>query len=69
MAKDEPFFIERRDEGDYAIRKPGSDRASAVEDTQAKAIARAQQMNPNAPIHVERVKHTNRGGPDKWRKL
>ncbi|MGO9993194.1 MAG: DUF2188 domain-containing protein [Steroidobacteraceae bacterium] len=37
---DGEFFIERRPEGDYAIRKPNSDRASAVEPTQAEAIAR-----------------------------
>lgn len=66
--KDDAFFIERRPEGDYAVRKPGSDRASAVEPTQADAIDRARQMNPDAAIHVERVRHTDNGSPDKWRK-
>lgn len=63
------FFIERREkERDYAIRKPGSDRASGVESTQAEAIERAREMDPNATIEVERVRDTNRGGRDKWRK-
>jgi hypothetical protein len=69
MKGDEAFYIERRPEGDYAVRRPGSDRASAVETTQADAIGRARRMNPDAAIHVERVRHTDNGSPDKWRKL
>jgi hypothetical protein len=67
MAYDE-FFIERRDSGDYAVRRPDSERASAVTSTQEEAIERARQIDPNAVIHVERVRDTNRGGRDKWRK-
>ena len=67
MAKDE-IFIERRPEGDYAIRRPGSERASGVEPTQADAIERASKMAPNATVLVERVRDTNRGGRDKWRR-
>jgi hypothetical protein len=67
MAND-PFFIERRKDGDWAIRKPNSDRASGVEDTQRDAIKRAKEMNPNAPIHVERVRKNPNGTPDHWRK-
>lgn len=63
------FFIERREEeGDYAIRRPDSERASGVEGTQAEAIERARRIDPNASIEVERVRNTNRGGRDKWRK-
>jgi hypothetical protein len=61
-------FVERRSQGDYAIRRPGSDRASAVEPTQAEAIERAGEMAPTATILVERVRDTNRGGRDKWRR-
>jgi len=68
MASKKEFFIERRSEGDYAVRRPGSERASAVEPTQSKAIERAQHLDPNATIHVERVRHTSVGKPDKWRK-
>lgn len=66
MSKDK-LFVERREQGDYAVRKPNSERASAVAPTQAKAIDRAHQINPNASVHVERVRHTNAGKPDKWR--
>jgi hypothetical protein len=66
--KENEYFIERREEGDYAIRKPNSERASGVEDTQADAIRRARELNPDATIHVERVRHTERGKPDQWRK-
>ena len=63
------FFIERReDEGDYAIRRRGAKKASDVCDTQAEAIDRAEEIDPNATILVERVRNTNRGSRDKWRK-
>lgn len=62
------LFVERRPEGDYAVRKPNSERASAVTSTQSEAIERAKELNPNAAIHVERVRNTNAGHPDKWRK-
>ena len=62
-------YIEKREQGDYAVRKPGSERASAILSTQAEAIERAREMHPHAAIHVERVRDTNVGGRDKWRKL
>jgi uncharacterized protein DUF2188 len=63
------FFIEKREkEGDYAIRQPDSERASDVCDKQSEAIDRAQEIDPNATILVERVRNTNRGSRDKWRK-
>lgn len=62
------LFIERRPQGDFAVRRANSERASAVERTQAKAIAEARRLEPNATILVERVRHTNVGKPDKWRK-
>ena len=65
---DKKLFVERRPERDFAVRKPGSERASAVESTQAKAIERAREINPNAAVLVERVRNTARGSRDKWRK-
>jgi len=63
------FFIERReDEGDYAIRRRGAKKASDVCETQAEAIERAEEIDPNATILVERVRNTNQGSRDKWRK-
>lgn len=67
--KDDNLFIERREQGDYAVRRANSQRASAVAPTQAEAIQRARELNPKAALHVERVRHTTEGSPDKWRKL
>jgi len=62
-------YIERREQGDFAVRKPGSERASAVLPTQAEAIERAREMYPDAAVHVERVRETKLGGRDRWRKV
>jgi hypothetical protein len=64
----ERVFVERRDEGDYAVRRPNSDRASDVLPTQAEAIDRAREIAPDATVLVERVRDTDQGGRDKWRK-
>ena len=67
MATDNHYFVEET-EGGYAVRAKGSDRASAVLPTQAEAIARAKELTPNDHPDVSRVRHTEAGGPDKWRK-
>jgi hypothetical protein len=67
MAKEE-LFIERRPQGDYAVRRGGAERASAVEPTQAEAIERAKEINNGGPVLVERVRNTDVGHRDKWRK-
>jgi hypothetical protein len=67
MSKDR-LFVEQRPQGDFAVRRPNSERASAVLPTQAEAIARARQLNPETPPLVERVRNTNVGGRDQWRK-
>jgi len=66
--KPNEFFIEKRPQGDFAIRRPGSERASGVESTQSAAIERAGEMDSDATIHVERVRNTKMGKRDKWRK-
>lgn len=65
---DKRLFVERRDQGDYAVRRPNSERASAVVDTQKKAIEIARKMNPGVAPHIERVRDTSKGKRDKWRK-
>jgi hypothetical protein len=65
---EDQLFVERRPEGDYAVRKPNSARASDVLPTQAQAIDRARELNPGRPPLVGRVRHTSGGNPDKWRK-
>ena len=45
MAEDQ-LFIERRPQGDYAVKWGNAARASAVEPTQKEAIQRARELNP-----------------------
>lgn len=66
---DKRIFVEqRKDKGDYAVRRANSERASATAPTQAEAIEIARRINPDAAPHVERVRHTTKGKPDQWRK-
>lgn len=67
MAKKQ-IFVEQRPEGDFAVRKAGSKRASAVAPTQAEAIEKARELSPGVAPDVERVRHTSKGHPDQWRK-
>jgi len=67
MSKDQ-LYVERREQGDYAVRRGGAQRASDVLPTQAKAIERARELNPNGRPVVERVRNTSVGGRDKWRR-
>jgi len=66
MSKD-PRFVERRDDGKYTVKKANAERASGVFDTQSDAINAAKEMT-NGPVHIERVRYTEGGSPDKWRK-
>ncbi len=68
LKKEDQLFVERRPEGDYAVRRGNSERASAVLPTQAEAISRAREMNPDSSPLVERVRKTDVGNRDKWRK-
>jgi hypothetical protein len=61
------LYIERRPQGDYAVRRPNSQRASDVQPTQREAIKRARELNPNGRPLVERVRNTEVGRRDKWR--
>jgi len=65
---DERLFVEQRPQGDYAVKNAHSERASAVRPTQAEAIERARELNPNTPPLVERVRNTKVGRRDQWRK-
>lgn len=67
MANDN-IFVEQRPDGTYAVERPGAERASAILPTQAEAIKRAKQISPGSRPDVERVRRTNRGKPDQWRK-
>jgi hypothetical protein len=67
MSKPQRLYIERRAQGDYAVKGPNARRASAVESTQKAAIERARELNPGVAPDVERVRHTKVGKPDRWR--
>jgi len=60
------LFIEQRPDGRYNVARPNVERASAVTDTQAEAIARAKEIDPTATVHIERVRNVG-PGRDKWR--
>lgn len=68
MASKDQLYVERREQGDYAVRRANSQRASAIAPIQAEAIARARELNPGGRPVVERVRNTTAGHPDKWRK-
>ena len=61
-------FVEKRPKGDYAVRRPNSERASDVLPTQAEAITRAKELSHGGAPVVERVRKTTGGKPDQWRK-
>lgn len=67
MSKDQ-YFVERRDNGKYAVIKGGAERASGLFDTQRAAADKAKELGGGAKPHIERVRHTSKGQPDKWRK-
>ena len=62
------IYVERRPSGNYAVTRPGAERASAIRPTQAAAIERAREIAPSTRPDVERVRHTSVGKPDQWRK-
>jgi Protein of unknown function (DUF2442)/Uncharacterized protein conserved in bacteria (DUF2188) len=66
-AGDHRVFIERRPDGDYAVRRANSKRPSDVLPTQREAIERARELSPSGSLHVERVRNTSTT-TDKWRK-
>ena len=66
--RDKRVYVERRPEGDYAVRRASSERASDVLPTQREAIERARELSPGSRPQVERVRKGISGSPDKWRK-
>ena len=52
-----------------AILRGGVKEPLAVEPTQDAAIEKARKLDPDAAIHVERVRNVEGGGRDKWRRI
>ena len=66
MTTNKAYYIEPRDHG-YAVVAENAEKASALTRTQAQAIAKAKQLNPDKKPHIERVEDTTKGKPDKFR--
>ena len=66
MTTNKTYYIEPREYG-YAVVAENAEKASALPRTQAQAIAKAKQLNPNKKPHIARVEDTTKGKPDKFR--
>lgn len=63
MTKPNKRVVQQRDDGNWEVRKPGSDRASAVTPTQAEGINRARDILRNdggGELQVRSLKGTIR---------
>lgn len=63
MAESNRRIVQRRDDGNWEVRKPGSDRASAITPTQAEGIGRAREILGNdggGELQVRSLKGTIR---------
>ena len=67
MTTQTKLYIEKRKQGEYAIRKPGSERASAVLLTLRQSIKWARAMYPGASVYIECDHAPSVGGRDRWR--
>jgi hypothetical protein len=61
------IFVERKKDGTYVATQ--NKRTIASGDTQAEAGAKAHAKKPDDPILAERVRDTDVGGRDKWRRF
>lgn len=68
MPADNNLFIEKRD-SEYVILRSGVHKPIGTAPTQEEAIVKARKIEPEAAVHVERVRDTEGGKPDKWRKV
>lgn len=67
MSKPGNIYVEPREQGDYAVRREGSKRASDVLPTQKAVIERARELEPDKKPNVARVRNTKAGGPNQFR--
>ena len=61
------IFVEQKDDGTY--RAIQNKKTIATGNTQAQTAKRAHTKKPDDPILAERVRDTNKGSRDKWRRL
>lgn len=62
------IFVEPRPQGDFAVKRAKAKRASDVLPTQAEAVARAHELEPEKSPLVKRVRNTKSGSRGQWRK-
>jgi hypothetical protein len=53
MSKHNEYFVEQRKGGEWVVKLPHAERASAVEPTQQKAIEQAKKFAPEGVVHVK----------------
>ena len=61
------IYVERQRDGTYDATQKG--RVIARGDTQRQAVDRARRKRPDDPCLAERVRDTERGRRDKWRRV
>jgi hypothetical protein len=63
------IYIEHnKGSGKYEVKEEGNPIPVAEAPTQKEAEEKAAQLYPGVKPDVERVRHTEKGGPDQWRK-
>jgi hypothetical protein len=62
------IYIEQNPDGGYEVKERGNPIPVAVAPTQKEAEVKAKELYPDVSPDVERVRHTDKGEPDKWRK-
>lgn len=60
------IYVEQENDETYVASQNG--RTIATGDTQRQTIDRARRTRPDDPVLAERVRDTNVGGRDKWRR-
>jgi hypothetical protein len=62
------IYVEQNSAGNYEVKERGNPKPVAVAPTQKEAEEKAGKLYPGVHPDVERVRHTDKGEPDKWRK-
>lgn len=67
MTTNKTYYIEPR-EHSYAVVAGNAEKASDLTRTQAQAVAKAKQLNPDKKPHIARIEDATKGKPDKFRR-
>lgn len=68
LAQSDAMRVEMREDGRFAVKRPGAKRVSAVKNTQTDAVARARELDPGTAPIVKRVRKSTEGKKGTWRK-